>query len=261
LYNDADVEKVMSIYRAGAKKQDERLLGRMSSALKPVADRYEDLEDDVKYDFRISLRNFGKWYNYISQLIRMLDMELLEESIFTKYLLGFLPTEKREHVDIDDKIRLDYYKITEEFSGSIDLVKEDSNSGMLENINTVEGMVKPPSDDETLEEIIHKVNDRFPTNFTEADRVIITTLYKNSIKDEDHRLENMAKNNDAPMFVNDLYKKEFQQLAMNQYKENKSAFEKLFKDKEYYQFIMHTVGRETYKELRSRKDDRELTHS
>src|SRR5699024_12038662 len=54
LYNDDDIATVMKINHQAQKKQDERLLGRMSSILKPVIGRYEELADDVKYEFRVT---------------------------------------------------------------------------------------------------------------------------------------------------------------------------------------------------------------
>lgn len=35
-------------------------------------------------------------------------MKLLEESIYTNYLIKFMPKEKRERVDITDKVKQDF---------------------------------------------------------------------------------------------------------------------------------------------------------
>lgn len=63
LYNDDDIAQVMKLVKQAQKKQDERLLGRISSLFKTVIQRYEDLPEDTQYEFRVTLRNFGKWYN------------------------------------------------------------------------------------------------------------------------------------------------------------------------------------------------------
>ena len=96
IYNQDDIDTVIKLVKQAQKKQDERLLGRISSLFKPVIQRYDDLPRDTQYEFRVTLRNFGKWYNYASQLDRTFDMELLEENIFTNYLLKFIPKEQRE---------------------------------------------------------------------------------------------------------------------------------------------------------------------
>ena len=51
LYNDADVEKFIQIYYKTG-KQTNADMGRMTSLLKPVLERYNDLTDDEKYQFR-----------------------------------------------------------------------------------------------------------------------------------------------------------------------------------------------------------------
>lgn len=81
----------MKLNRQAKQKQNDQLLGRLSSVLRPVISRYSDLPEDVQYDFRVTLRNFNKWYNYIAQIDRTFDKELLEESIFTGFLLKFIP--------------------------------------------------------------------------------------------------------------------------------------------------------------------------
>ncbi|MBD3108677.1 hypothetical protein IEO70_09885 [Bacillus sp. AGMB 02131] len=75
IYNQTDINSVMKIYQAG-NKQDATTLGKLSSAFKPIIGRYEELSEDQQYEFRVTLRNFNKWYNYITQLVRMFDKEL-----------------------------------------------------------------------------------------------------------------------------------------------------------------------------------------
>ncbi|MEC1906638.1 hypothetical protein ACFU2N_12230 [Bacillus velezensis] len=79
----------------------------------------DDIVEDTQYEFRVTLRNFGKWYNYVAQLDRTFDMELLEENIYTSYLLKFIPKEKREKVYITEKVKLEYYKLQKDFEGEI----------------------------------------------------------------------------------------------------------------------------------------------
>ncbi len=193
LYNDDDIAQVMKLVKQAQKKQNERLLGRMSSLFMPVIKRYEDLPDDIQYEFRVTLRNFGKWYNYISQLDRTFDMELLEESIYTGYLLKFIPKEKREKVDIEDKVKLEYYKLQKDFEGEIMLVAENNEGGELKHPGEFNANVKPAEERDPLEEIIQRINDRFPDDFSPQHRVIVETLYKSFTEERDAKIVNMAK--------------------------------------------------------------------
>lgn len=251
LYNQDDIEHVMKIVRQAQKKQDERLLGRLSSQFKPIIDRYEDLPQDTKYEFRVTLRNFNKWYNYIAQLDRTFDMELLEESIFTGYLNKFIPRLDREKISIEDKVKLEYYKLKEDFSGDISLVSEDLESGQLTNPKQIDTGIKPPDEQDSLEEIINRVNQRFPDEFSEKDRVLIEGLYKSFMIEPDAKLVNMAKNNDAHIFEKSLFPEVFQEKLMDEYTNNEKAYEKLMgADDKYYKLVYMLLAKDIYKQLR-----------
>src|SRR5699024_1600583 len=252
LYNDDDIATVMKINQQAQKKQDERLLGRMSSVLKPVVDRYEELADDVKYEFRVTLRNFNKWYNYISQIDRTFEKELLEESIFTGFLLKFLPKEKKEKVNIDDKVKLEYYKLQQDFKGDISLVAEDEESGVKEHPGSIDATVKPVEERDPLEEIIQNINERFPEDFTEGDRVLVETLDKTLKKDTDARMVNMARNNSEEKFVNNLFKDQFQDTLLEQYTQGEQAYGKMFDaEQSYFNTVYSLLAKDIYKWLRS----------
>lgn len=248
VYNDEDVANVIKLVRQAQKKQDERLLGRISSTFKPALDRYLDMSQDVQADFRLTVRNFNKWYNYISQLDRTFDMELLEESIYTNYLIKFIPKEQRERVDISDKVKLEFYKLHQDFKGDIALVAEE---GALYNVEEINTTVKPPDEKELLDEIIKKVNDRFPDDFTDADKVIIENLYKTFENNPDPKVINMAKNNSKEMFRDSLFKDVFKKRVMQEYIGNQQAFEKLVAgDQEYYNTVYTLLADELYKRMR-----------
>lgn len=252
IYNQDDIDQVIKLVRQAQKKQDERLLGRISSLFKPIIQRYDDLPKDTQYEFRVTLRNFGKWYNYVSQLDRTFDMQLLEESIFTNYLLKFIPKEQRKKVDVADKVKLEYYKLQKDFEGEILLVAENADSGMLRNPQEINAGIKPPEERDSLEEIIHRVNERFPNDFTEGDKVLIETLYKTFKKQPDLKLVNMAKNNSSEMFENNLFKDIFQDTVLEKYTENQNAFSKLVgADANYYNTVYSLLAKDLYKWFRA----------
>lgn len=160
--------------------------------LRPVISRYNDLPEDVQYDFRVTLRNFNKWYNYIAQIDRTFDKELLEESIFTGFLLKFIPKKQRNYIDIEDKVKLEYYKLQEDFRGNIELVNEDMESGQLAHPSEVSATVRSEEEYDSLNEIIHKINERFPDDFTQGDRVLVKNMRETLINNTDAKLVNMA---------------------------------------------------------------------
>src|SRR5699024_4502814 len=256
LYNDDDINTIIKINKQAQKKQDERLLGRMSSVLKPVIDRYLELPDDVKYEFRVTLRNFNKWYNYISQIDRTFDKELLEESIVTGFLLKFIPKEKREKGNVDDKVKLEYYKLQQDFKGEINLVAENAESGEKEHPQSIDATVKPLEERESLEEIIQDVNERFPDDFSEGDRVLIETMHNHLKRNVNARMINMAKNNSEEMFEKNLFKEPFQDTLLEQYTQGEQAYGKMFDaDQNYFNTVYSFLAKDFYKWLRSQDSE------
>ena len=110
IYSDADVEAFAKEYFRST-KQDKNAVGRMSSVLKPVADRYNQKTQAERYQFRRLLRSLVKWYGYVSQVARMFDEELHKENVFCAYLLKLLPPDEVSPLDLEGKLQLEYYKL------------------------------------------------------------------------------------------------------------------------------------------------------
>lgn len=249
LYNDNDVSKVIRLYSSGKHVQDEQLLGRLSSSFRPVIERYNQLEDTVKYEFRTLLRGFKDKYNYITQLVRYFDRELLEESIFINYLLTLLPKEGAETVDISSKVRMDYYKLIKDNEESIELVNEDSPEYKQQlGINPA---IKPPEDKDTLTEILEKINAKFPDVFTDDDRLVLDMVVNKVVQKPSERQKSMARENDYAMFKESLFPKEFENLVMDLSQSSEKTFSKLFSNLEIFEFVMQLSAQEAYKKWRA----------
>lgn len=246
LYNDEDIEKFVKIYYKKG-KQTENDLGKMTGVLKPVVERYKDLDEEQRFDFKRSARNFVKWYSYISQIARMFDKELQKEYVFISYLEKMLPSVVEGNINLEDKLKLEFYKLEETYKGdfSFNPVKEDQVIYNPKNINPDSDLSK----DELLENIIKKVNERFSGMFTDGDRVIVETLYKRAVKDN-KKLKQYAKNNDAEVFEQSIFPEIFKTIAQRCYIESMDSFTKLFENKEFYNSVMEEIAKQAYKELR-----------
>jgi len=247
LYNEQDIKKFLKIYYKKG-KQGDKDLGEMTSLLKQVLERYADLSDEEQYEFRISIRNFNKWYSYIIQVARMFDRELHKEYVFISYLDKFIPKVTTTDISLEDKLKLEYYKLEETFKGDITLNPNTVDS-VLENPKNVGAGVKPVEEDELLETIIKKINDKFQGTFSDGDRVIIETLYRAAKQDK--KLRTSAKNNDSKIFEQSIFPDFFHKSALDNYEKSMNSFEKLFHDSTFYQAVMEAVAKVAYKDLRS----------
>lgn len=244
IYNDDDIEAVTNEYFKNS-KQDAKSLGRMTSLLKPAADRYNKKTPDERYQFRRQLRNLIKWYGYVTQIVRMFDKDLHKEYVFCYYLINLLPPDPIDMIDLEGKLKLEYYKLQKTFDGAIQL---EESKGVYEP-SKKKGA--PGLDEkEPLDEIIDKINEKFKGIFTDGDRVIIFALHEKLINDK--KLESMANTSDQKIFTESIFSKIFDDAAMDGYTESQESYTSLFEDRYKYNAIKSAVAEMIYREFRRR---------
>ncbi len=250
LYNDDDIEKLLKILFKKSPQNDTDL-GKMASVLTPIVNRYKALSEDKRFDYKKTIHNFNKWYSYITQISRMFDVSLQKEFNFTQYLEKMLPPAvDAKSVDLEDKLKLEFYKLEQTFKGDISL-NPTVETSTLENPKTLKTSGKGINEDELLENIIGKINERFQGIFTDSDRVIVETIYNKCVKDN-KKLKMQAKKNDEEVFNQSIFPEIFKQVAQDCYMEQMKAFSKLFEDKAFYESVMESIAKEAYKDLRNR---------
>lgn len=247
LYNYSDVENYYEFMsKHSGSKQGATDLGKLSSILKPVVDRYLEIATmQERFECRLAIRNFVKSYSYITQLVRFHDEDLFKEYIFLSNLLPFLPVDKVLQPDILGKIRLEYASLKESFSGAIVLEKKDTDLVPSVDKGKVRGVKK-----DTLQNIIDKVNDRFG-DLDEVSRVIVHSIYDAFMADKDiKKFRQYANDTNVEMFVRSLFPDKFKEIATQCSLDNADGYRKLFTDTEFYQQVMEVMAREIYKSLR-----------
>ncbi|HCK88777.1 MAG TPA: restriction endonuclease subunit R, partial [Erysipelotrichaceae bacterium] len=242
LYSDDEITSFSDEYFSHA-KQDSKSLGRMTSILKPIADRYNNLSPDDRYQFRRLCRNFTKWYGYISQIVRMFDADLHKEYVFLSYLISLIPPEQTQMIDLEDKLQLEYYKLQKTFEGSIQL----ENQSIVFVPASAKGAVSP-EEKNPLDEIIEKINEQYKGPFNDSDRVLVSALQSKLMKDS--KLKSMAQTSDPQIFAESIFPKAFSTAAQDSYMESQDTYTSLFADQAKYNAIMHVLGNTVYRDMR-----------
>lgn len=99
-----------------------------------------------------------------------------------------------------------------------------------------------------LDEIIEKINEQYKGAFTDADKVLLTTLREKLMSDE--KLKAMARTSAPQIFTESIFPKAFGTVAQDSYMESQDAFTTLFADQNKYNAIMHALGSIIYREMR-----------
>lgn len=216
-------------------------LGKLQGQLRPAVDRFLALEDERQDVFKSTLAMFNRVYSYITQVCRFFDKDIHKFSVYSKFLYTMLPKGSREKVDIDDKVLLEYYKLEKDFEGSIEL--EGSDGGYVP-ISGEAGHKEKKKDPLTV--IIDKINEKFGTQFTEMDKVLVQ-MENDYAKQE--KWQDYAKNNDRSTFML-LFSKDFPTVAAERYEQNDEFFRRLFADPDMMKQVMDTIGSVLYERLK-----------
>lgn len=244
IYNEDDIKAFVDIWNQPG-KQDSVAMGKMTSALKPVVDRYNERNPEERYQFRRLTRNFLRWYGYISQVIRTFDRDMHKEYVFLGYLLGLMPIEKTEPIDLDGKLKLEYYKLQKTFEGEIKLENLDG-----EYVPAKDKAVSGKQAKSTLDEILEKINEKYKGKFTEGDRVMLGALHDKLVKNE--KLASSARTSEPKIFTESIFPQAFGEAAMEGYQESQESYTALFEDKSKYDAIMSALAGMIYREMRNK---------
>lgn len=246
LWNTSDEDKVYEIYKK--QSQGSTDLGKLDSALKPAKSAYDTLVEEEQFKVRSLLKNFIRFYAYMAQVVRTFDRELYKSYIFAEFFYRVIPKKGHDPVDLSNKLALINNKLTETFSGAIELAPSDKDK----QVKPEKGTQGKPNEVKTdlLANIIEKINIMYAGKFTEADRVIVETIYDRMIK-ADKALKKQAKNNDANMFETSIFPKEFDKVAQSCYMEQMDAFSKLFEDEQFYKRVMSEMAKAMYLNFRN----------
>ncbi|RHJ36236.1 MULTISPECIES: type I restriction endonuclease subunit R [unclassified Collinsella] len=237
LYDESDIEAAAEIvFTDGKGKSQSNVQGKLAAVLKPAVARYNELNDDERYQVRRKVRSFCKWYTYITQIVRMFDRDLHKEYVYLSYLRHLLKVEKIPVEAVDDKVEMRFYKLKQEFEGSISL---EPGGGVLDPGGAAK-TVTPDKKRDPLQVLVDKFNEQWAGNFTEGDRVVIDTLWKRIA--ENPRVADTIRRDGRQVFESSLLPKVFDEEARRAYVENTDSFTSLFEDSEKYRAMMSAIG-------------------
>lgn len=237
LYDESDIEAAAEIvFTDGKGKSQSNVQGKLAAVLKPAVARYNELDDDERYQVRRKVRSFCKWYTYITQIVRMFDRDLHKEYLYLSYLRHLLKVEKIPVEAVDDKVEMRFYKLKQEFEGSISL---EPGGGVLDPGGAAKTVV-PDKKRDPLQVLVDKFNEQWAGNFTEGDRVVIDTLWKRIA--ENPQVADTIRRDGRQVFESSLLPKVFDEEARRAYVENTDSFTSLFEDSEKYRAMMSAIG-------------------
>jgi type I restriction enzyme R subunit len=221
---------------------------KLYAYIDPAVDRFKALDEEPQDEFKRHLTQWLRLYSFLSQIIPFQDAELEKFFAYGRLLQTKLPKlELSERLKLTDEVAMQYYRLQKVSEGSI-VLQPQGEYGLQGSTET--GMQREKEEKAKLSEIITVLNDRFGTEFTQADQ-----LYFDQIKEElslDHLLRDQAMNNTEENFKFGLLSR-FDEIAIERMEQNQEIFTRLFDDADFGKFVRNWMVKSVYEKIRTNK--------
>lgn len=248
VYEGADIERFSAVYFKPRQRQSPNDHQLMNAALDPSVARFRELQKDKPDEaelWRGKLLAYCNLYGFLSQIIPYQDSDLERIYVFLRHLATKLPKRgSGSSYQFDDEIRLEYYRLQKISEGSISLSNGQGNR--LDGPSEVgTGVLREEA--VPLSRLIDVVNDRFGTDFNQADQLFFDQIVEAAISDA--ALKQAAAVNPGDKFEL-VFKNLLEALFVERMDQNEEIFARFMNDRSFQKVVTGWLSSEAYRKLR-----------
>lgn len=242
-----DVDGFCQVFFTHKSKQTEKDHAKLNALVDPAVDRFKAIGDtDIKEDFKHTLAVFIRLYLFLSQIMPFTDIDLEKFYTYCRYLLNKLPKRDiSEDFKLHDEVALEYYRLQKMSEGDI-TIDGTGDTGLSSPAEA--GMRTEKEEKAPLSEIIEILNDKFGTDFTDADRLYFAQIEEALM--EDDTLAQQAQSNNI-----DNFKYGFEDVFMGKIiermEQNEDIFKKIMDDGKFRDIVKDILMQSVYKRLKA----------
>lgn len=251
VYYWSEVEAFARIFYRVPEKQNPADHAQMQRHLQPAVDRFKAIaEDELRNTFRDKLGGYVRMYSFLSQILPYGDADLEKLYSYGRYLLPHLPLDRDSSVvKLGDDVGLQYYRLQRVSSGAIDL-KVGEPEGVYSPTDVGSGKAK--EEKAPLSEIIHALNERFGTAFTEEDRLFFEQIKARAVGNA--QVIQTARANPLDKFQLGV-RKLVEDLMIQRMGENDKIVTRYMDDGEFQRVAFPILAREIFEAIHAEPDD------
>ena len=246
---ESDVREFCEVFFADKRKGSVRDQAKMNAVLDRGVARYKELPEEEQGEFKSLLVSFRNLYAFLSQVIPYQDSELEQLYTYLRFFITKLPSDPNSSdYRVDDDVALEFYRLQKIGEGRINL-----NQGTAD-------LLKGPSDVGTgqdqdeitqLSELVKKLNERFGTDFAEADQLFFDQIEAEALDNDQLKQAAIANSEKDFGYV---FHKAFEGLVIDRMEGNEEIFGKLMKDGDFRDMASEHLLKKVYKVLREEKE-------
>ena len=249
VYLAEEVERFCAIYFKPRQRQSAADHRAMNAALDPAVSRFtarlEKDEEEAEL-WRGKVQAFRNLYGFLSQVIPYQDSDLERLHVFLRHLAAKLPRRRPGPAyQFDDDVRLEYYRLQKISEGSIPLGRGDARP--LDGPTEVgSGLVR--SESMPLSRLIDVVNERFGTEFTQADQLFFDQIVETAVADDGLRRAAAVNADDKFRLV---FRNLLEHLFADRMDQNEDIFIRFMNDPAFQNVVTDWMASEAYRKLRA----------
>jgi len=249
VYLDEEVERFCAVYFKPRQRQSAMDHQAMNAALDPAVSRFtvrQKHDEEEAELWRSKVQAFRNLYGFLSQVIPYQDSDLERLYVFLRHLAAKLPRRKNGPAyQFDDEVRLEYYRLQKISEGSISL--QDGDPRRLDGPTEVgSGLVR--SQPVLLSQLIDIVNERFGTDFNQADQLFFDQIVEAAMAEEGLRQAAAVNPGDKFELV---FKNLLERLFVERMDQNEEIFVRYMNDVPFQKIVTTWMASEAYRRLRS----------
>ena len=253
VYLSEEVKRFCNIYFKPRQRQSAADHQAMNAALDPAVSRFtarlEDDEEEAEL-WRGKAQAFRNLYGFLSQVIPYQDSDLERLYVFLRHLAAKLPRRRPGPAyRFDNDVRLEYYRLQKISEGSISLRHGDARP--LDGPTEVgSGLVR--SESVPLSRLIDVVNERFGTDFTQADQLLFDQIVETAIADDGLRRAAAVNADDKFKLV---FRNLLEHLFADRMDQNEEIFIRFMNDPAFQSVVTDWMASEAYRKLRTASEN------
>ena len=249
IFTPADVTAFAEVWYRGKRDHsatDHRL---MNAVLDVVVQLFQDREEEEREEFRGQLTAYRNLYAFLSQIIPYQDSDLERLYAFVRNLLAKLPPPgDGQPFFLDDEVALRFFRLQQMTEGSIDLSGGEADP--LKGPTDV-GTARAKEEEVALSNLIDRLNERFGTDFTEADQLFFDQIRASAENDEN--IAEAARANNFANFASYLDRM-LDELFIARMEGNEEIFSRVMTDNEFRSAAHEHLAREIFHRVREKQD-------
>jgi type I restriction enzyme R subunit len=214
--------------------------------LQPAVDRFVALEPEAQDAFRVALGAYVRLYSFMAQILPFTDPDLEKLYTYGRFLELKLPQDpKKNPLKLDGEAVLAAYRLDKIHEGSIEL--HAGEHAAIYGPTGEGGLRRAEPEQVKLSQVIDVLNERFGTNFTQADQLFFDQVVAQAKTDGE--VVQRAEANPFDNFALAL-RARLKDLMIDRMDQNADIVSRYLNEREFEEVAFAEMAKRIYEEIR-----------